>query len=898
VTLDRFLRECVALVSLVTMAFAQTRPEALEYFKRGLDAIRRGDFSEAESQVKAGLKIDPNSPAGYDLLGIASDGLGRHADAEKFFREALQLNPRFVPAYNDLGRSLYRRGMTKPAIQAFQDAFRLDPRNFTANFNLGLITRDQKRYAEAAKYLETARDILPSDPSTLLALTGVYLGSGRTQDAVLVSRQLVALAPNDLQVNFSLGTLFLEWKQYAEAADRLECARIAEPRNFELLHDLGQAYTHLEKYAEAESAFLNALSLRGDAVETLNQLAIVYAKWEHPDQAIQVLVRARQLAPKRPDILLLLGRQSIQEGFIDDAVEVLQDCISLDPEKIEPHLLLGEAYTRLKNYDQALGEYEIMAKLDPRNPQSYISVGRTFEYMRRYHEAEQALRKAMSIDPQNTQAGYYMGLIASDQADYAGAKLWYRQVLKVDPKHLAALYDMGVTFMRENDYAAAREYLERATVVAPTFSQLHYRLSVTYRHLKDPDKSAQAFALFKKYEQSDEQRRSYRPHGVLEFVKETQDLPEGERLQRYREALLQAEKTRPDDLNVLFMQAQIYFRLGESQQALARIAKISSLHPNNSGVRMRSASVLTEFNYYSEALEQLKTAVDLRPDADEPRFALAALYYRTLRAREALQVLSSARSGFGRSAAFHNLLGRILIVRGETARALKELGKAVDAEPNHEDYLIDLAIESAATGRAGQARQMLQEAKARSPASGRLFFAAGVCDQLSGRPADAQTAFRKAAELVFQWEAPYLAQANLLRETGMVAGSMEILDSAASLFPDSPWPHWFKALALMNDPESRSQAASEFQRSIDLAPLHPDVYPALLLGFLRDRDCPNGSKIWDRMAYLGLATDLDPSSWCANESVDLRHNRLPDEVLKNYPEWRWIVEIARRQDRR
>jgi tetratricopeptide (TPR) repeat protein len=886
------LSNVLAVAVLAVIGLGQTRPAADEYLQRGLNAIRRHDFAEAESLIKTGLNIEPSSAIGYDLLGIASDGLGKQSEAEKCFRQALHLNPKFVAAHNDLARCLYRRGMVEPAVQEFQQALRLDPRNFTANFNLGVISRDRKRYAEAVKYLEIAREMLPSDIATLLSLTDIYYRAGKAEKAALISRDLMQLRPDDPQVNFTLGTLLLEQQRYAEAAQCLEQARVAVPRNFELLHDLGQAYTHLGKYAEAEQAFLAALSLRDDAVETLYQLAVAYTKWEHSDQAIQVLVRARQLAPASPDILLLLGRVSIQEGFIDDAVEVLQRCVNINSEKIEPHLLLGEAFTRLKNYDKALAEYELMARLDPRNPQSYVSLGRTYQYLRRYPEAEGALRKALEIDPKSTQAAYYMGLIASDQNDYAGAKRWYTKVLAVDPKHLAALYDMGVTFMHEDNYALAQQYLDRAVGVAPTFSQLYYRLSVVYRHLKNPEKAAQAFALFKKYEQMDEQRRDYRPYGVLEFVKETQDLPERERLQRYRDALLKTAETRPDDLNVLFMQAQVYFRLGEDAQALERIARISSLQPDKTTARMRSASLLTKFNHYPEAVGELKAAVEKQPEADEPRLALAALYCRMQRAVDARRVLSEAPPRSAQSGAFHNLLGRILIHEGDIAGGMKELQQAVSSEPDREDYIVDLAIESAAAGQFSQIHLVLLKARAKSPASSHLLFAEGICNQLSGHYADADRAFQTAAELAFQWEAPYLAEANLLRHAGSPARAAEILDQAAALFPRSPWPHYFKALVLTKNAADSSQVSSEFQRSLDLAPLQPEVYPAILNESLRHHDCAQSQEIWKQMRQLGLAPQLDPSQWCMGDSWASGRNRTPGEELQGSPEWRWIVDLA------
>lgn len=108
-----------AIILLFTALLCATE-DAGSHFQRALQAIRVGEFATAEAEAKTGLEIDPRSPMGYDLLGIACVGLGRATAAEKAFREALQLNPRFLPARNDLARNLYRAGKTAEAAREFE----------------------------------------------------------------------------------------------------------------------------------------------------------------------------------------------------------------------------------------------------------------------------------------------------------------------------------------------------------------------------------------------------------------------------------------------------------------------------------------------------------------------------------------------------------------------------------------------------------------------------------------------------------------------------------------------------------------------------------------------------------------------------------------------------------
>jgi tetratricopeptide (TPR) repeat protein len=866
--------------------------EAGSHLQRALQAIRRGEFTIAEVEAKEGLQIDPRSPAGHDLLGIAYEGLGRAAAAEEAFREALQLNPRLLPARNDLARNLYHADRTAEGLREFEAALGLDPANFTANYSLGVIARDARRFAESARYLQAARQRSPSDVPTLLALVAACLGSGQRDRALAASRDLVCLGPDDPQIRFSLGTVMLEWKQLPEAAEHLERARLSAPGNFELLHDLGQAYLHLKNFSRSEDAFLQALSIKPEAVDVLYQLAVLYVEHGHADQAIQVLVRARQDAPDRPDILLLLGREALEEGFFDDAIDVSRQAVRVDPGKIEPHLLLGESLTREKRFKQAIEEYHSVAVLAPRNSQAYVALGRTYLYLREYPNAEQQLNRALALDSRNAQAAYYLGLVAADRTDYKTAERWFRRALQSDSRYFPALYDLAVNCTRQDDYACARDYFERAKAISPSHAQVYYRLSSVYRRLKEPERAAENFALFKKNEERDAQRRNYYPQGVLAFVGETQDLSEAERLERYRQQLLRAVEMKPDDLNVLFMLAQVYLRTGQKQESIRQLDKISLIEPDSVPIRMRSASLLTAFHFYPEALAELQAALRKHPDSGEAQFAMAALYYRMDRVADALHLLGSQQNNPSNSAVFHNLLARALIRQGEVDRGLAELKQAVALGPQNEEHLSDLALESAAAGRLGEAKILLERAQTKLPSSARIRFAQGLFLELSGKPGEAERACQQAAELSWRREAPYLAEGHLFRPTGQASRSSAVLDQATALFPCSPWPHWFKAVTLRKSMPGLE--GGELNRGLDLARNEPEIYPAMLADALRQNDCVAARAIRERMSNLGLAPHLDPSSWC-----DLKAHLFTSAAiqrLETYSEWRLVADLAREQN--
>jgi tetratricopeptide (TPR) repeat protein len=827
-------------------------------FQEGLASIQKGDIAEAETHVRAGLAIDPRAAAGYDLLGIVLDAQGRPEAAQDAFRQAIRLNPRLIPAYNNLGRSLYRGSHSDEAKSQFEQALKLDPANFTANYSLGIIARDVKEFDKAAQYLGAAHRARPTDGPTLMALTGACLDAGRKEDAINAAALVGRQDPAEANTHFSLGVLFLRHQLYEPAAEHLAQARLAEPRNFELLHNLGQAYAHLRKYPEAEQSLLAALQVRPDSPDTLYQLARVYSEQRHSDQAIQVLVRARQMTPDRPDILLLLSRECIREGFWDDAESVLRECIRLDPGKVEPRLLLGESYSRSKAYEKALAEYEVIARLDAKNPQSYVSLGRTFYYLERYPDSQAALTEARKLDPVNAQAAYYLGLIAEKKDNEKEAAAWFEEALKRDPKHLGSLYEYGTLLARQSELPLARTYLERASQVSPGFSQPYYRLTIVYKRLNEPELATKAFARFQECKR-EEERANYRPYGVLAFVKETQDLPATERLGRYREELARAEQMRPNDINVMFMLAQIDLRLGDTGKSLATIQKLVEAALDDAQIRLRTASLLTTFHMYPMALRQLREFLDRHPTADDVRFALAALYAELFRSAEAIEVLRSATSRNALPVAHRNLLGRVLMREGEFPEGLQELRAANAAEPRNQDFALDLALGLAQAGKHKAALDQLATTKSKFQGSARTHMVEGLCLQIAGDSVRAADAFRRAADLADQWEAPWLA-----------------FDAhqAAQLFPASPWPLWF--------------SGADLDRVKALAPNQPEVYAPLVAAALERGDCGTAQRLWTSMSAFDLAPELNPVRWCSVHAT-----RPAKFVAERYGPLAMLMELAR-----
>jgi len=200
-----------------TMAVAR---EVSERFRLGLDAQRRGAWSDAAAEFERIVALHPPEPrystAQYDL-GIAYANEKRLDDAARAFktaiandsgflaamanlisvdiarhdlRDARSVADRFVAAAPDSARALYSRGIV--ALQSgdpataqndFGRLLRNDPQYAVAHYNLGLAQVQLGRYPAAEQEFTVALDLAPQYARARFALATILLREGKRDDA-------------------------------------------------------------------------------------------------------------------------------------------------------------------------------------------------------------------------------------------------------------------------------------------------------------------------------------------------------------------------------------------------------------------------------------------------------------------------------------------------------------------------------------------------------------------------------------------------------------------------------------------------------------------------------------------------------------------------------------------
>jgi tetratricopeptide (TPR) repeat protein len=179
------------------------------------------------------------------------------------------------------------------------------------------------------------------------------IDSGQYEETVAHCRYILQTFAKHIDTYRLLGKVFLESKQFSNAADILQRVLSAVPDDFvsqlgmsiirEDEGNLDAAIWHMERAFESKPANkaiqeeLRRLFGRRDGVEppkirlTRGALARMYSKGNLYDQAIAELRGALSEDPQRPDLLLLLAQMNYLTGNRVEAVETSSNLLKKFP---------------------------------------------------------------------------------------------------------------------------------------------------------------------------------------------------------------------------------------------------------------------------------------------------------------------------------------------------------------------------------------------------------------------------------------------------------------------------------------------------------------------------------------------------------------------------------------
>ena len=226
-------------------AFQQARelaPENLEA-SRGLvlSYLQTGDLRDAARIGDAAITRWPNDAQLQHWLGLVYFKGGQNARARVFLERSANLDGRHSDIHFDLALVLLAQEQYEPAAKELEQATKLDPSQALAHVLLGRAYQNTNRTLQAVEQFKAALRLDPKTPLGHYHLGFAYASLGRTAEAVVEYEKEMKQTADNPQVLSHLGHSLLEIGDLNSAVVNLKKAVQFDPSNYDAAYDLGKA---------------------------------------------------------------------------------------------------------------------------------------------------------------------------------------------------------------------------------------------------------------------------------------------------------------------------------------------------------------------------------------------------------------------------------------------------------------------------------------------------------------------------------------------------------------------------------------------------------------------------------------------------------------------------------
>jgi tetratricopeptide (TPR) repeat protein len=721
--------------------------------------------SRAREQLETAQRIHPSSEDAHYLLGQVYEALGRDLDAAEAYRRTIYLNPRHYNANARLRSVLRRMRAGRSVVQRAAESFYEHP-SLASLTLFGRIVMEQTEPRQAVLEFEEIKRRQPELAEVQLWLARAYRAAGDAPEEIDAYRSYLVQRPDAIGVRLLLVERLVERGWYQDGVALLKPLEAASGDNAQGLppatkarvtfvrsrllsaqQQPGQAGEMLlqaraQGYAdeEIEHAFAEDLALFPEEAS----LWIAYSDWlraaSQPAEAADALARAGRLdASQRGNartrllemrkagaapvaVALALGELAWAEGDGADALAQLDAVPPGDPLDHRAALLRGLIHRSRGETDAALDAFTryVFSFQDPRdmlyargnlfwtidrkaealavwrdNPNVLLRHPDVLLHVAEYHgaagdvPAEIATRERLAQAlPGNQSNLVRLADLYEQQGRQLEAVLLRERVLAVRPRDARLLQQAGKGWMALGNVDRASPLLQRA-------SQLQ---------ALDPESSATLASQLYRSHQLEDALRVYWSLYMLQ--PEHPDLPR---------VLPELVLSLPATLEQRAAAAQVAERAGRLQQAAEVYEAILADTPGDADARLALAAL-----YLRQDKSKQAEAVLSSPDGAK------------ISSERALQLMATVHQRMGRKPALVATLERLQQLRPDDAQLTQQRGlllaelrrpaearplleHSLDASPRDITLRIALADVTLALGDAATAEQHLKAALSADP---------------------------------------------------------------------------------------------------------------------------------------------------------------------------------------
>lgn len=561
------------------------------------------------------------------------------ATANKMADEAIKLAPKNNDALL-LKVSLYRQGGDLPkALAAADDMIKNSPQLLAPKVARIEILLEMKNDAAAKTEVDA---LLKQYPKLIIGTYYHAVVAARAKNYKAAWQEMQSLPPefvqSQAQIAMMVAQVAIDSGNLESGGAILTSAVAKNPNVVQARLQLGS----LRMRQDSPQAALEAVEPLKDNDDPQIQalLSQVYLKLQRYDDAIVALQKATASGQGANNDVLKkqLALSELQVGQSDKAIQGLRDLAAKDPNNPDTTAPLIAALARSGKYAEAIAVIDRMAKGLPKSPLPGFYRGQVYIMQGNLANATAALNQSLTLDPKFVPALYFRANIAASRGDMVRATTDLKQIIAQDPKNILAMAKLADIAANNDDDVQAVALLNQAIKAAPTNPAPRLALA-NFQIARGRYVDAQTTIT----------------------------------------ALLQLQR---DNAEALVLQGQLYTLKGAKVQAVDTYRTLSTKQPKSAAAQLLLAGALNANGDKFGAETALRKAIDLAPNAIQPRAALIQFQAEGGKGEDALGTARAYGTKYPGTDA-DLLLAETYIRLKRTDEAVAVLTKSLAAKPDN-----------------------------------------------------------------------------------------------------------------------------------------------------------------------------------------------------------------------
>ncbi len=556
-----------------------------------------------------------------------------------------------VPPAKGLDRS------PSPRVLASPDTSDRDERYARQLFIRGMTEAYLEDYEEAISHFENALDLVPEEPSVLMALADAHAQQDNYTSALFYARQAQTHGHSHPHYARRLAELQQEAGHKQEAVETYRTVLSKYPRSLKAHLGLARLQADLEAPEAALEVYESLLEKQGQATPRVYlEMLPLYQQVEDQEGLEKTLKSLIQFRVNDALYRRLLGQLYTEQDRLEEAIDLFESLLEEQPNDMDAVSRLSVLYQKTGQADEAQLLMKNMGTTD------------TTSVSHQVREAESIYHNATS-DP-----------TAPDSALVQTAIDLLERALERSPTRVDALDLLGTIYYEQGDPDEAAELLTRAIDENPRSKERWTRAAAALLETKRPEEAAEVaeegLLLFPGHHRlartaAFARLRLYENDAALAHFQDALDLL-SERASMDRErAVLYAGMGLAHD------------RAGRPQKAEKAYEQALDLHPQQPmALRNYAYSLADRGMKLDRALELAQQAVENNPTNPSYLDTLGWVYFQRDNLQKAKTYLEKAIQTGEASAIVYQHIGDVHDALGNEASAQQYWDEALDRAPN------------------------------------------------------------------------------------------------------------------------------------------------------------------------------------------------------------------------